>query len=224
MNIRWLGHAAFCVTIGGARFLIDPWLNNPVYTSKPEDYADVDYIVVTHDHGDHLGNSIEVLRVAPRAKLISVYETAAYVGEKVGMDRAIGANIGGPIRLSNGLSVVLTPAQHSSTRGTPTGVVIRSKEEALYHAGDTGVFYDMKLIGELYKPKVALLPIGGHFTMGPEEAALAVDLIRPKYVIPMHYGTFPVLWGTPQEFIVETKKRGLAVEIVVLKPGEEVSL
>lgn len=224
MKIKWLGHAAFCVTIGGAKFLIDPWLNNPVHSSKPEDFADVDYLIVTHDHGDHLGSSIDVLRVAPKAKIISIYEIAAYAGERVGMDRAVGANIGGPIKLPNGLLVVLTPAQHSSTRGAPTGVVIKAGDEALYHAGDTGVFYDMKLIGELYKPKVALLPIGGHFTMGPEEAALAADLLRPKYVIPMHYSTFPLLWGTPQEFVNEVKKRGLSVEVVILKPGEEVSL
>jgi len=224
MKVRWLGHASFQVVLGGVKFLIDPWLSNPVYVTKPEEFSDVDFVVVTHDHGDHLGNSIEVLRVARRAKLVSVYEIAEYVGGKVGAEKIVGANIGGPVRLSGGVDLVLTPAQHSSTRGVPTGVVIKAGDESLYHAGDTGVFYDMKLIGELYRPKVALLPIGGHFTMGPREAAIAADLLRPRYVIPMHYGTFPVLWGTPQEFKEEVRKRGLDVEVFVLKPGEEVEL
>lgn len=224
MRIKWLGHASFYIEVGGVKFLVDPWLDNPAYPTKPKDFAEVNYVVVTHDHGDHLGNSIDVLRVASRAKLVAIYEIAEYVGEKVGMERVVGANIGGPIKLPEGVRVVLTPALHSSTRGSPTGVVLGTKEEKLYHAGDTGVFYDMKLIGELYKPKVALLPIGGHFTMGPQEAALAVDLIRPRYAIPMHYGTFPVLWGTPQEFIEEVRKRSVDVEILVPKPGEEVSV
>ena len=224
MRVRWLGHAAFYAEVGGVRFLIDPWLSNPVYPSRPEDFAGVDYVVVTHDHGDHIGSAAEVLRAASRAKLVAIYEVAQYVGEMVGMDRVVGANIGGPVRLPGGMSVVLTQALHSSTRGAPTGVVIGAGEESLYHAGDTGVFYGMRIIGELYKPKVALLPIGGHFTMGPREAALAVDLIRPRYAIPMHYGTFPVLWGTPQEFVDEVRRRGLDVEVIVLKPGEEVSV
>ncbi|MCS7099776.1 MAG: metal-dependent hydrolase [Sulfolobales archaeon] len=224
MKIRWLGHSAFYLEIGGLKFLVDPWLSNPVHRSRPEDFVDVDFVVVTHDHGDHIGDAIEVLKVSQKAKVFSIYEIASYIGERVGANKAIGANIGGPVKLSAELTAVLTPALHSSTRGAPTGVVIASGEESLYHAGDTGVFYDMKIVGELYRPKVALVPIGGHFTMGPREAALAVDLIRPRYAIPMHYGTFPVLWGTPQEFIEEVKKRGVNVEVVVLKPGEEISL
>ncbi|MCX8184852.1 MAG: metal-dependent hydrolase [Sulfolobales archaeon] len=224
MRIKWLGHAAFYLEVGGLKFLVDPWLNNPAYRSRPEDFTDVDFIVVTHDHGDHLGDAIEVLKVAQKARIVSIYEIASYVGEQVGVNRAIGANIGGPIKLGSELTAVLTPALHSSIRGAPVGVVIIAGGESLYHAGDTGVSYDMKLVGELYKPKVALLPIGGHFTMGPREAALAADLIRPKYVIPMHYGTFPILWGTPQEFVEEVRRRGLGIEVVVLKPGDEVSL
>ncbi len=223
-KVRWLGHAAFYVVVGGARFLIDPWLSNPVYVSKPEEFSDVDYVVVTHDHGDHLGDAVDVMKAAPKARAIAVYEIAEYVGERVGRDRVVGANVGGPVKLERGLTVVLTPAYHSTVRGAPTGVVIMSGEESVYHAGDTGVFYDMKLVGELYEPRVALLPIGGHFTMGPREAALAVELLRPKYVVPMHYGTFPVLWGTPQEFVSEVRKRGLPVEVIVLRPGEEATL
>ncbi len=224
MKVRWLGHAAFYVELEGVKVLVDPWLGNPAYTSKPEDFADVDYVVVTHDHGDHLGNAIEVLKVSPKAKLVAIYEIASYVAERVGQERAIGANIGGPIKLPGGFFAVLTEALHSSSRGAPTGVVFGRGEEVFYHAGDTGVFYGMALIGELYKPKVAMLPIGGHFTMGPREAALATELLKPRYVVPMHYGTFPVLWGTPQEFIEELRRRGVRTEVVVLKPGEEASI
>lgn len=218
--VRWLGHSAFEISLDGKKILIDPWLTNPLSPVKLESYRDVNIVVVTHDHGDHLGDAITILKNT-HAKFVGIYELALYMTENgIPQERAIGGNIGGPIEVEE-LTFILTPATHSSERGSPTGVVIKGKEATIYHAGDTGLFYDMALIGELYKPDIALLPIGGHFTMGPYEAAKAVELIKPRIVIPMHYKTFPIIKGGPEEFKEEIRKRGVSVEVVVLNPGEK---
>ncbi len=218
--VKWLGHSAFEIVLDNKKILVDPWLTNPLSPVKPEDYKDVDFIVVTHDHGDHLGDALTILK-RTNAKFIGIYELAQYMIENgISEERSIGGNIGGPIKI-DGIEFILTQATHSSNRGAPTGVVIKGKEATIYHAGDTGLFYDMALIGELYKPDIALLPIGGHFTMGPYEAAKAVELIKPKVVIPMHYKTFPVIGGSPEEFLNYVKEKKLDVKVVVLKPGEK---
>jgi L-ascorbate metabolism protein UlaG (beta-lactamase superfamily) len=221
-TIRFLGHAAFDVTLKGLdggvkRVLFDPWLENPLSPVKPSDYrsAKVDYIVVTHDHGDHMGNAVELAKLT-RAKVVGVYEVAENAREQ-GVE-AVGGNVGGPLAVSD-LEIVLVPAVHSSSRGVPVGAVVRGADACIYHAGDTGLFGDMALIGELYQPDVALLPIGGHFTMGVREAVKAVSLIRPKVCVPMHYNTFPLIRADPGEFkrLVESTTR---TKVVVLKPGE----
>lgn len=221
-TIRFLGHAAFDVTLKGLdgsvkRVLFDPWLDNPLSPTKPLDYrgAKVDYIVVTHDHGDHMGNAIELAKLTG-AKVVSVYEVAEYA-ESQGVE-AVGGNVGGPLALAD-LEVVLVPAIHSSSRGIAVGAVVRGADACIYHAGDTGLFGDMALIGELYQPDVALLPIGGHFTMGVREAVKAILLIRPKVCVPMHYNTFPLIKADPEEFkrLVESMSR---TRVVALKPGE----
>ncbi|ABL78890.1 metal-dependent hydrolase [Thermofilum pendens] len=223
-RLRYLGHAAFDVELEGfdgrkRRILLDPWLENPLSPVKPSDYrgARVDYIFVTHDHGDHLGNAVELAR-ATGAKVVAVYELAEELS-KEGV-QAVGANIGGPLALE-GIQAVFTPALHSSSKGAPTGVVVRGRDTAVYHAGDTGLFGDMRLIGELYAPDVALLPIGGHFTMGVVEALKAVELLRPRLAIPMHYNTFPEIRADPEKFkeLVEATTR---TKVVVLKPGDYV--
>lgn len=147
--------------------------------------------------------------------MIGIYETALYAEER-GV-KAVGGNIGGALKISD-VEVVLTPATHSSTRGSPTGVIVHGRDLTVYHAGDTGLFSEMALIGELYRPDVAMLPIGGHFTMGIREAVKAVELIKPKIAIPMHYNTFPLIQADPEEFkrLVEAKT---GVKVVVLKPG-----
>lgn len=227
MRVTWYGHAAFKVEISGRKFLVDPWISNPRSPLKNvAQVGDVDYIIVTHDHGDHLGDAVQVMKLARNAKLIAIFEIANKVAQELGgSDRVIDANIGGPIKLGDGYWVVLTPAFHSSSVGHPTGAVFGNDKERAYHAGDTGLFYDMKLIGELYGPKVAMLPIGGHYTMGPREAAKAVELLKPEYVIPMHYGTFPVLWGKPEEFEIYVREFvGEKVKVKVLRPGETIDL
>jgi len=144
-KVIWYGHASFLLSIDGVNVLIDPWITNPLSPYKDvsefaKDVKNVDYIVVTHDHADHVGDSIELLQRYRTAKLVALYELANDIGEKAGVaDRVIGTNIGGPVRLPN-ITMVFTPAHHSSIKGDPSGIVIIGKEAAVYHAGDTGLF------------------------------------------------------------------------------------
>lgn len=220
--IKYLGHSAFEIVLTGLDgaekiILIDPWIENPLSPVKLSDYRNrkIDYIFVTHDHGDHLGNAIEIAKETG-AKIVGIFEIALYAREK-GV-QSIDGNIGGKLNIPD-LFAVLTPAWHSSNRGAPTGVVVGGKDVTIYHAGDTGLFMEMSLIGELYGPDIALLPIGGHYTMGVKEAVKAVQLIRPKIAIPMHYNTFPPIKADPEEFkkLVESTT---PTKVVILKPGE----
>ncbi len=220
--VRYLGHSAFEVVLDGRRILIDPWLSNPKSVASLKDYTgNVDIVVVTHDHGDHLGEAIDLLKANPKAVFAAIYELALLAGEKgIPQDRIIGGNIGGPMNVA-GTRIMLTPALHSAERGSPTGVMLLGKEATIYHAGDTGLFAEMALLGELYKIDIAMLPIGGHFTMDPYQAAKAVEMLKPRIAIPMHYGTFPMLTGTPDEFKRRVEEKGLPTKIAVLKPGEK---
>ena len=228
--IRWFGHSAFEILDGDIRILIDPWLSNPLSPVKPSDYREKpDLIVLTHGHDDHIGDAVELLRRFPEVKLAAIFELALHIqsrlGERGGEDRFIGGNIGGPMRIPGlGEKVALTPAVHSSPIGAPTGALIFTRDGVVYHAGDTGLFAEMALIGELYRPLVALLPIGGHFTMDALQAAKAVELLKPKYVIPMHYNTFPVIQADPEEFKKLVEQRAPETKVVILKPGESVEL
>lgn len=221
-TIRYLGHSFFEITMTGLdgrqkTLLVDPWIGNPLSPVKLDDFkgSHVDYIFVTHDHGDHLGDVEELARVTG-ATVVAVYEIAELLNRR-GV-KTIGGNIGGRLRMSD-LEVVLTPAIHSSHHGVPTGVYVGGLDMRVYHAGDTGLFSEMSFIGELYGPDIALLPIGGHFTMGIREAVKAVELIKPKVAIPMHYNTFPVIEVNPYEFKRLVEER-TGVKVVVLKPGE----
>ncbi|MEM1584157.1 MAG: metal-dependent hydrolase [Nitrososphaerota archaeon] len=217
-SIRWLGHAAFEIEIAGKRVLVDPFLSgNPSSPLKPEDLQHIDVIVITHDHGDHFGDSVEIAK-KHNSTIVSIYETANKAGGE-GVQNCIGMNIGGTVKI-DGLSISLTPALHSSS-SNPCGAILSDDRISVYHAGDTTVFHDMKLIRQLYKPSIALLPIGGFYTMGPREAAFATALIKPKIVIPMHYNTFNVIKQDPEEFKRELKRMKIrGVKAVVLKPGE----
>jgi L-ascorbate metabolism protein UlaG (beta-lactamase superfamily) len=222
--VKWLGHSSFEIYIDGYRVLVDPWLSNPLSPVGLDEYTgNVDLIVVTHDHGDHIGESVELLRRNPKAVFASVYEVANYVAEQVGAsERIVGGNIGGPLRLPGiDLKVMFFPATHSCSRGTPTSVLIQGNEGSVYHAGDTGLVAEMALIGELYDVDVALLPIGSHFTMDAYQAAKAAEMLKAKVVIPMHYNTFPVIQADPRELEKYVKERGLETRVVILKPGEK---
>jgi len=227
MKLVFYGHSCFkIVSEQGKKIIIDPWLTNPL-SPKNADQGPYDYILITHAHGDHLG---EALSLAEKGgEVIAIHEIQQYLLKK-GAPKAIGMNIGGTYR-SGEISFTMVPALHSSSfpdgsyGGDPCGFVITLENGlSIYHAGDTGIFYDMKLIGELYTPKIALLPIGDHYVMGPKEAAKACELINPEVVIPMHYGTFPILSGKVEDLEKEVKKYGLETKIIALRPGEEYSL
>lgn len=226
MKITWLGHAAFLVE-GNDRVLVDPFLTGNPKASTTADKVDCDIICVTHGHGDHLGDAVDIAR-RTGATVASIVEMSSFV-ERTGV-KSVGFNLGGTVKI-RGTSITMVPAFHSSSIGAPglefsaampVGLVIDSGK-VVYHAGDTCVYGDMKLVGDLYKPEVALLPIGGYFTMDPRQAALATSLIRPRIVIPMHYGTWPQIEQDPKEFEKLVKASSKA-KPVLLKPGESVEV
>lgn len=224
MEITFFGHATFkVISPGGVKILIDPWLSNP---KAPEevDRGPYDLILITHAHGDHLGDVLDLARTAV-TEVIAIHEIQQYLMSR-GLPKVTGMNVGGTYA-TRGLKITMVQAVHSSSfpdgtyGGEACGFVVEMEDgRKLYHAGDTGLFYDLALIGELYQPEVVCLPIGSHYVMGPREAAKACELLRPKVVIPMHYGTFPLLTGTPEAFREELSARGLSVVVRDLKPGE----
>jgi len=227
-RITWLGHATVLVTTAkGTNILIDPFLSgNPKFPQGYEFPAKIPYILLTHGHGDHISDAVPVAR-KHGSKVVSIYELADYVG-KQGVSDTMGMNLGGTAQLDD-VAASMVDAKHSSGAqdqhgthyvGVAAGFVLTiAGGPVLYHAGDTTVFGDMALIRDVYRPEVAMLPIGGFYTMGPKEAAVAVRLLGAKTVLPLHFGTFPPLTGTPKELA------GLVdpgVEVVDWKPGDAI--
>jgi L-ascorbate metabolism protein UlaG (beta-lactamase superfamily) len=221
-KIRWLGHSGFEIELAEKILLIDPWLTgNPLAAMEASDIKKADIVCVTHDHGDHLGDAIEICKQTG-AKFVGIHELGVFAEEN-GVKEVVGINIGGTVDVK-GINISMVQAFHSSTRGAPTGFVIKAEGKTIYHAGDTGLFGDMRLIGGIHRPDVALIPMGGYYTMGPREAAEAVKLIKPAVVIPMHYQTFPVLESSAESFIKIVKEKTPEVRVVALKPGEAYQL
>lgn len=217
-KLKWLGHAAWLISFSDTTVLIDPFLtNNPKAAIKADEIKKVDYIFITHDHFDHVGDAFEIAK-RTGAKTVSIFEVSNKAVEAgVKQENAIGMNKGGPLVDLGGIKVALTHADHS---GHEVGFIIQGDDKVIYHAGDTALFKDMALIHDLYHPNVAMLPIGGYYTMGPNEAAMAADLIQADVTIPMHYNTFPAIEQDGNEFVKKIKKGGGRV----LKPGEEITL
>jgi L-ascorbate metabolism protein UlaG (beta-lactamase superfamily) len=235
-TITWYGHACVEVrTPGGKLILIDPWFGNPRSPRAAESVDRCDIMLVTHGHGDHMGDAV-ALASRYRPAWPCIHEMSLWLARRLpgGGDAVIGMNKGGTVEI-DGVRVTMTGADHSAGDwnapgevplylGEPAGFVVEMENGfRLYHAGDTNVFGDMRYIGELYRPDVALLPIGGHYTMGPTEAALAVELLGVNDVIPIHYGTFPILAGTPDDLRAALAARGLAnVTVHAAAPGETI--
>jgi L-ascorbate metabolism protein UlaG (beta-lactamase superfamily) len=205
IRLTWFGHSCFLIeSQAGRRILIDPWLENPMAPPGAREAAIPDLILLTHGHSDHVGNAPDLARTL-KVPLYAIHELAGYL-HKEGTSTAVGMNISGSV-VDHGVTITMVEARHSGgietqggfhPGGEAAGFVIRMEDGmTVYHAGDTGVFGDMRLIGQLYKPTVALLPIGGFYTMGPREAALACRFLAPRVIIGMHYGTYPILAGTP---------------------------
>ncbi|PYK89374.1 MAG: metal-dependent hydrolase [Verrucomicrobia bacterium] len=244
-QLTWYGHSAFkIVTPASNVLLIDPWLTNPTFDKGEEELAAlerVDLICLTHGHGDHVGNAVEIGK-RTGAKLVSTYDLAeamklalGYPAEQADNDTT-GA-FGGQLSLLDGdATVCFVPAWHGSGvvkdemsppiyAGNPSGLVLTIRNgPTIYHTGDTAFFSDIARVSDYNQIDIMLVCIGDHFTMGPIRAADAVKAVNPRSVVPIHYGTFPVLTGTPEEFERELKKREVKAQLRVMKPGETISL
>jgi L-ascorbate metabolism protein UlaG (beta-lactamase superfamily) len=228
LSITYLGHSAFSLkTPGGLTVLFDPWYTgNP---SFPEGMrpTQADVMLLSHGHSDHTTDAAAVAK-ATGAVVVGNFEVVTWLGTK-GVKNVEPMNKGGTIEVK-GLCITMTEALHSSSfdengiiyLGEPGGYVVRLENgQVIYYAGDTALFSDMKLIGELYKPEIAFLPIGDRFTMGPDTAAIAAKWLGVKQVVPMHHSTFPMLTGTPA--MLKEHLAGSGIEILELKPGETAS-
>jgi len=224
MKLTYLSHACFALETASHRLIIDPFLTgNPLAPLKPEE-VQCDFILVSHGHEDHVGDAVAIAK-RTGATIIGNYETAAWCGKQGAKTHPL--QIGGGFPFPFG-RVKLTIAHHSSSMatpngmmsmGSPAGLLITAEGKTIYHAGDTALFLDMKLIGEIDPIDVALLPIGDNFTMGPEDAARAVEFLNPKLAIPMHYNTFEVIKADPRRFAEKAGKRARVMEI-----GETISV
>jgi L-ascorbate metabolism protein UlaG (beta-lactamase superfamily) len=234
-SFTWLGHAAVEVrTPGGKVILFDPWLTNPLSPRSPDTIQELDVLLVTHGHGDHMGDAV-ALASRLRPAWPCIHEMSLWLSRRLpgGSEQVTGFNKGGTVEVA-GLKVTMTGADHSAGDwnasdettlylGEPAGFVVELENGfRIYHAGDTQAFGDMALIRDLHRPDLAILPIGGHFTMDPTGAALAAELLGVRWVLPIHWGTFPILAGTPGELREAIEARGGGAEVVDWRPGDTV--
>jgi L-ascorbate metabolism protein UlaG (beta-lactamase superfamily) len=227
-TLTWLGHASFRLdTPGGKRVYVDPWLDNPKCPDSEKEPERCDVIAITHGHGDHVGSAVDISKKFGPLPIVAMVELKGWLkGKGAQTDDTPGPNKGGTVE-AEGIKFTLVNAFHSSASdegdylGEAAGIVVELEDgKKVYFAGDTCVFGDMQIIRRLYEPDVAILPIGGHYTMDPKEAALALEFLGTKRCVPCHYGTFPPLKGTPAQL------RELApnVQVDELEPGGSLTL
>lgn len=227
-RITWLGHATVLVqTPRSTNILIDPFIeNNPKYPKGFKLPETIHYILLTHGHPDHIADAVPIAK-KHKSNVVAIYELAVLINQQ-GVETVTGINIGGTVQLED-VAVTMVEARHSAGAegkngtqyaGVAAGFVLTvTGGPVLYHAGDTTVFGDMKLIRELYHPEIVMLPIGGFYTMGPKEAALAAQFLEPKSILPIHFGTFPQLTGTPDELDAQLKG---SIEVIRMSPGDSI--
>jgi len=228
VKIRWLGHSGFSIR-DGKTVLIDPWIEgNPKAAGGMDTAPKADLLLLTHDHFDHAGDAVALAK-RTGALVVAIFELAGDlkakgVPEGQLLNGGIGMNVGGTVSV-RGFEITMTEARHSCTLGAPAGYVLRTPSGVtIYHAGDTGIFAGMSLIGELHPIDVALLPIGSVFTMDYRQAARACALLKAGAAVPMHYGTFPILEPTADRFVAELAKVSPGTRPIVLAPGEETTV
>jgi L-ascorbate metabolism protein UlaG (beta-lactamase superfamily) len=224
--LTWLGHSTFRITSAdGKSLLIDPWIaGNPACPESEKSVSHLDIMLCTHGHFDHIGDAVAVAK-ATQPTVVGIFELCSWM-ERKGVKNTAPMNKGGSMRLGE-ITITMVHADHSCGITEDDGSIVYGGEAVgyvitfengfrLYHAGDTAVFGDMKLIGDLYKPDLALLPVGDRFVMSPREAALAARLLGVSTVVPMHFGTFPLLTGTPEALQAESPE----LQVVTLTPGQ----
>lgn len=232
VKIHYFGHAAFCISGNGQEIYIDPWIQNPKCAKEDADLSKhhPTAILLSHGHDDHVGNTIELLKQNPEAKVYAIFDLINIIGAIPGIapQQLVGLNKGGTVAIGGGFTATFVTALHSSTfndkfAGEAGAWVIRTPDgkHTIYHTGDTDAFSDMRIINDIRTPDIALMCIGDHFTMGPKAAAYALTELLPsvKTVVPMHYGTFPLLTGTPAQleaFLAEKKSQ---VKVNAIAPG-----
>jgi L-ascorbate metabolism protein UlaG (beta-lactamase superfamily) len=226
VELTWLGHAAVRLRAGGKTLYIDPWLGgNPACPEAEAHPSRADAVFLTHGHGDHFGDTLHLARHLG-AEVFCIHEIAVYLKAE-GAARVVGLNKGGTVTGPAGVRATMVDARHSGgldadggvlAGGEPAGWVLAFPGgPTLYHAGDTMLFGDMALVRDLWAPEIAFLPIGGHYTMDPPQAARAARLLGVRAVVPIHFGTFPILAGTPAQLASELD--GSGIEVVALQPG-----
>jgi L-ascorbate metabolism protein UlaG (beta-lactamase superfamily) len=228
ITVKWIIHASFLLSYKDdteIKIVVDPFLE-PLGDKKSKELnelRDIDLLLLTHSHFDHLANACDILKQNKNTKYVAIFEIMNHIQNTCKVENeGIGMNIGGTWTYKKGgteVPITMVHSHHSSDIGAPTGFIIQFPRFHIYHPGDTGLFTDMKIFSELYKIDLALLPIGGHFTMGIDEAVKAVELLQPKYVIPMHYKTFPVIEADPNIFKRRVEEE-YDTRVVVLNPGE----